>query len=74
MAEDYTIYDIFYDNGKLILSAGSDGILIYNWDGQSFDFSENLRIYTAYSYTARIFENSVFVATKEGLEIYNIEE
>ena len=74
LAEDYTIYDIVYDNGKLILTAGDDGILVYDWDGQSFNFVESLRIFTAYSYIARIFENSIFVATKEGLEIYNIEE
>ena len=74
LAENFTIYDIFYDDSKLILTAGEDGILIYDWDGQSFNFNESLRIYSAYAYTARLFENSIFVATKEGLEIYNIEE
>ena len=74
LAEDFTIYDIFYGDSKLILSAGPDGVLVYDWDGQSFDFNESLRIYSSYAFTARIFENSIFIATKEGLEIYNIEE
>tara|TARA_B110000438_G_scaffold298542_1_gene346991 strand:+ start:327 stop:1484 length:1158 start_codon:yes stop_codon:yes gene_type:complete len=74
LAENFTIYDIIYDNGKLILSAGSDGVIIYDWDGQTFSFNESLRIFSSYAFTARVFENSIFVATKEGLEIYNIEE
>ena len=74
LAENFTIYDIVYDNGKLILSAGSDGVIVYDWDGQTFSFNESLRIFSSYAFTAKVFENSIFVATKEGLEIYNIEE
>ena len=74
LAENFTIYDIIYDNGKLILTAGDDGIFIYSWDGESFNVSEDMRIFSAYAYKAIIFDGSIFVATKEGLEIYNIED
>ena len=40
----------------------------------SFNVSEDMRIFSAYAYKAIIFDGSIFVATKEGLEIYNIED
>ena len=76
IAEGYTIYDIFYDVNlsKLILSAGAKGILVYDWDGNSFSFNFNYRLLSSYAFTARIYNNMIMVASKNGLEIFNIEE
>ena len=76
IADGYTIYDIFYDSNlsKLILSAGNKGVLIYSWDGQSLNAEFDFRLLSSYAFTARIYKNLVLVASKNGLEIFNIEE
>ena len=74
LAEDYTIYDIYFSENKLILSTGINGIIIYDWDGSSMDINEDMRIHSSYAFTARFINNMYFIATKNGLEIYNIEE
>ena len=74
IAENFTVNDIHFDsiNNKLILSTGSDGVLVYNWDGNSFNTYEEMRLYSSYAFTARIINDVYYVATKNGLEIYNI--
>ena len=76
IADGYTIYDIFYDSNlsKLILSAGNKGVLVYSWDGQSLNANFDFRLLSSYAFTARIYKNLVLVASKNGLEIFNIEE
>ena len=74
IAECHTVYDIHFNDNKLILSAGIEGIIVYNWDGNSMDINEDLRIHSSYAYTARFINNMYFIATKNGLEVYNIEE
>ena len=74
IAEGSTIYDIYFNEGELILSTGIGGIIVYDWDGNSMDVNESLRIYSSHAYTARIINNVYFVATRNGLEIYNIKE
>ena len=68
------VYDIHFDsiNNKLILSTGSNGVLVYNWDGNSLNIYEEMRLYSSYAFTARIINDVYYVATKNGLEIYNI--
>ena len=76
IAEDLTIYDIFYDGSRLILSCGNKGILVYDWDGSTVEPSGNLRIFSSnfeYSTTARFFNGMYFVGTKYGLQVYNVE-
>ena len=76
IAEGFTIYDIFYDEilNKLILSSGAKGVLVYDWDGTSFNFNFDFRLLSSYAYTAKIYNNLILVATKNGLELFNIEE
>ena len=78
IAEGLTIYDIFYDENKLILSCGNRGILIYDWNGLSItEPSENLRIFSTnsdYSTTARFYNGMYFIGTEYGLQIYNIQQ
>ena len=38
------------------------------------NINEDLRIHSSYAYTARFINNMYFIATKNGLEVYNIEE
>ena len=76
IAEDLTIYDIFYDGSRLILSSGSEGILVYDWDGIDTNPSENLRIFpinSDYSTTGRFYNGMYFIGTEQGLQIYNIQ-
>ena len=74
IAEGLSVLDIYYDveNSKLLLSCGSGGVLVYNWDGQSFNFNEQVRLFSSYAFTAKIFEHLIYIATKNGLEIFNI--
>ena len=85
IAEGFTIYDIFYDGYRLILSCGSGGILVYDWDGTEFQPSENLRIMDSgnasfgiegfdYTTIARFFNGMYFVSTEDdGFQIYNVD-
>ncbi|MBI65097.1 MAG: hypothetical protein CMG64_02230 [Candidatus Marinimicrobia bacterium] len=74
IAEDFTIYNIEYNSQyqKLILSVGGKGVLIYDWDGQSSNIAFNMRLLSSYSFSAEfIDQNSIIVATKNGLELFN---
>ena len=75
IAEDFTIYNIEYNSQyqKMILSVGGKGVLIYDWDGQSsLNITFNMRLLSSYSFSAEfINENSIIVATKNGLELFN---
>ena len=84
IAEDFTIYDIFYDGERLILSCGSKGILVYDWNGLDSEPSESLRIMNSgnttfglegfnYTAVARFYNGMYFVSTEDdGFQIYNI--
>ena len=77
IADNFTIYDIFYSDNKLILSCGSDGVLIYDWDGTSSEFYEDIRLFPSDAYygtKVRVLDNIYFIGTEDGLEIFNIEE
>ena len=78
IAEQMTVLDIHYDSNhqKLLLSCASQGVLVYNWDGStSLDgISESIRIYSSYAFTSKLFGDLMYVATKNGLEVFNIGE
>ena len=74
IADGYSIQDIYFDGMKLILSAGIEGVMVYDWDGNSMNVNNDIRIHSSYAYTARFINDMYFVATKNGLEIYNLEE
>lgn len=72
----FTVNDIYYDeiNQVLLLSVGSGGVLVYNWNGLSSNPNFMGHIVSSHAYTARIFNNKyVVIATKYGVEIYNYE-
>ena len=64
-----TVHNPTMENGGV-----GGAVEIYDWDGNSMNINEELRIHSSYAYTARFIDNIYFVATKNGLEIYNIEE
>jgi len=82
MPENFSVYDIHYEkfNGQefLLLSCGSNGVLVYhdeNEDGLLLEEDFEGHIISSYAYVAKMFDqNTVFVGTKNGMEIYNIGE
>ena len=82
MPENFSVYNIQYDefDGKesLLLSCGSNGVLVYqdiNNDGLLTDENFVGHIMSSYAYVAKLFDSeTVLVGTKNGIEIYNIGE
>ena len=75
-SENFTINDIFYDadNNLLLLSCGSKGVLVYNWDGNGTSVSFLNHIVSSHAYSAKVYKSSyIIIATKYGVEIYNYE-
>ena len=70
-AEGYSIKGIDYNNNLIGLATGSDGVQIYEWLGGS-TVTPYGSISSGYAYDLKIKDNLVFVATREGLEIYKI--
>jgi len=74
IANGYTIQDIRFDESSnlLVLSAGYDGVLVYDWDGESMPTPRSI-ISSGYAYSALVFDiNKIIVGTKNGIEIYEI--
>ena len=70
-AEGFSIKSIDFHEGIFGLATGSDGVQLYQWLG-----ADNVIPYaslnTNYAYDLKIMGNLVFVATRQGLEIYKI--
>jgi len=73
IANGYTISDIHYNQNLLLLSAGYDGVLVYDWEGISEPTPRAL-ISSGYAYSALVYkENKIIIGTKNGVEIYEID-
>ena len=73
MFDGYTIRDIHYSQGLLLLSAGYDGVLVCKWDGQGEPVPYAI-ISSSYAYSALVYnENKIIIGTKNGIEIYEID-
>ena len=75
-SNSFTVNDIYYDenNQVLLLSLGSGGVLVYNWDGLSLYPNFSAHIVSSHAYSARMFDSKyIIIATKYGVEIYNYE-
>ena len=72
IAEDFSVYDIYYheQDNKLLLSCGSNGVLVYNWDGESLSVDVDKHILSSYAFTAKLHEGMIIVGTENGIEIY----
>ena len=68
-ANGYTINGISEDNGILALSAGRDGVLLYQWNGAlSIDYIGQIQ--TPYSNRVKVDGNNILVSTEDGVFIY----
>ena len=78
IGESFTVSDIEYDSNEniLLLSCGSDGVLIYSWDDNSgFEPVFVGHFTSSYAYKAKLYNsNTVIVGTELGLELFNIGE
>ena len=76
IANGYSIQGIHIQDDLMALSCGNDGVLLYN-----FYSNENIpnvtelgRIDTEYAYKVKVYNsNTIFVATRSGIQIYNLE-
>lgn len=69
IANGYSINGISEDNGILALSAGRDGVLLYQWNGAlSIDFIGQIQ--TPYSNRVKVDGNNILVSTEDGVFIY----
>jgi hypothetical protein len=77
IAKGYTINGTHLSNGILAFACGYDGVVLYNWDnnGSELIVSELGRVQTEdYAYQVKIYDNeTIFVAGRNGLSVYNIE-
>ena len=57
LVDDITVIDIYYDDiyNKLLLSCGIDGVLIYDWSGESLNPILYAHIPTSYAYTTKLY-------------------
>ncbi len=69
--EGYSVKGIDYDNGIIGLAVGNDGVKLYQWQGGEF-ISPYASLDTEYAYDLKIKGNLIFIATRQGLEIYKI--
>ena len=74
MADSFSVYDIYYDSqiNKLVLACGSNGVLIYDWDGESLTIELDNHILSSYAYTAKTYNNKIIIGTGNGMEIFNL--
>ena len=75
IAEGYTVNGIHLKSGILALACGSDGLLLYEWNG--FDASspsaELGRLDSDYAYSVKVYdEKNIFAATRAGVQLFQI--
>jgi len=72
IGDNFSVYDIYYDseNDMLLLSCGSNGVLIYSWDGENLDPMLLAHISSSYAYTAKVFNSKIIVGTENGIEVF----
>ena len=76
IADGYSVKGIHKQNELLALACGDDGVLLYTChsDGNLPLVSEIGRINSEYAYNVKIYNsNTIFVATREGIQIFTIE-
>jgi len=76
VADGYSVKGIHKQNELLALACGNDGVLLFTCTSNSNIpmVSEIGRINSAYAYKAKIYNyNTIFVATKAGIQILTIE-
>ena len=73
-ANGYSINEIDYSGGTLALAAGSDGVIIYEWN-ESLDLTLKGILNVGsdnYVYDVKVYEDNIYVASENGISIYKI--
>jgi len=75
ISSGYTIQDIQIVDNYIALSAGYGGALVYEWNENGMISDENLvfMLGGVYAYKTFIYNDSIIVGTKNGLQIYKME-
>ncbi|MBC8213204.1 MAG: hypothetical protein ISR90_03930 [Candidatus Marinimicrobia bacterium] len=73
-ASGYSVNGIYGDENLIVLACGYDGVLLYRWnsDLNNVEFVAKL-VSQGYAYKVKLEESNVFVATRNGIEIFEIE-
>ena len=77
IAEGYSVQGIDLKDDVLALACGSDGVLLYEWNG--FDFSTALtelgRLNSDYAYNVKVYDTqNIFTATRAGIQLFQLGE
>jgi len=73
LAAGYSVNGIHTNSGLLALACGNDGVLLYEWNG-GLNFTEIGWVPTDYVYQVKIIDaQTLFTATRAGVEIYRID-
>ncbi len=71
LANGYSINSISEDSGVIALSAGHDGVLLYQWDG-NLSINYLGHIDTPFSNNVKIDGNNVLISTEDGVFVYTL--
>ncbi|MAJ44828.1 MAG: hypothetical protein CMF96_08835 [Candidatus Marinimicrobia bacterium] len=72
IADGYNIRGVDTDGDLIVLAAGYDGILVYQWlDNTNINFIGSIS--SGYANSVKIKDNHIYSATRDGLEIYKLE-
>ncbi len=72
LAQGYSVNDVFVNDNLIGLAVGHDGALIYSWDGNT-SFILKGRLETSYANAIKINDNVIYIATKNGIEVVQID-
>jgi len=73
IADGFTVYNVQYDDSKLLLSCGSDGVLIYDWNEGNISPTLIAHVTSSFAYKAKVYDESrLMISTKNGIEVYYI--
>jgi len=72
-AQGYSVKGINAYDDIIALTCGYDGVLIYKWDSTLDSIKFVTKLDSGYAYKAKVIDNNVFVATRNGIEIFEIE-
>ena len=76
IANGYSVKGIHVNNDILALACGNDGVFLYNWyvTSNGIQNSEMGWLDSEYAFKVNIYNtNTIFVATREGIQIFTIE-
>jgi len=74
IAEGYSVQSIHCSGYLLALGCGNDGVLLFEYSPIEKDFTEYGRLDAAYTYSAMVYDSKmIFAATRDGLQIFQLE-